>query len=342
MVMILRMMIVFAICAVEPAAAGYSVQALGVDAEHDASYATDINESGAVLCGSMSASDAAGTFLWSRDTGIVGLTGEGVFSSAGINSNGQTVGLHMYVPFPGSWLRYELFIRNADGSTTALPVPDDASDVWPAKIDDAGRVWVDLEYRDPSGTIKPANSAVISPDGSVEYIGNTWVHAISNNGTAIIDYRYLRTPQGELSVLPWLENAGAVDVTCVNDLGWVAGILLGGHVVRWDSAGNMLDLGVGFAGGMNNLGQVVGSMNDRAVMWDVDGSVTELPSLDGRPNSGAGAINDRGQIAGRACAESPSTEVAVLWDPVPEPSALMTLTCGLVGAGLGARRRSRH
>src|SRR5215204_4857212 len=60
----------------------------------------------------------------------------------------------------------------------------------------------------------------------------------------------------------------------------------------------IVDLGSGFAHGINNRGQVVGrSGNRRAALWD-NGTLTDLGTLRSAPQSTAYDINDRGQIVG--------------------------------------------
>ena len=96
--------------------------------------------------------------------------------------------------------------------------------------------------------------------------------------------------------------------------------------------------------GINELGQVVGTSDKRdlpprAVLWE-DGVMYDLNDLI-PPDSGwrldaAYAINDLGQIVG--VGTLPWHEWGFLLTPVPEPSALLSLLCGLGGFAVLRRR----
>ena len=141
---------------------------------------------------------------------------------------------------------------------------------------------------------------------------------------------------GVMTALPTLEgghNAAAFDI---NNRGQVSGFaengtrdstcLTGGtpfQVIRfeaviWGPDGEIRELSplkgdtVGFAFGINDVGQVVGSSGlcsntsippgpsgPHAVLWDKDGSVTDLGNLGGAFNVPS-AINNRGQVVGGA------------------------------------------
>ena len=154
---------------------------------------------------------------------------------------------------------------------------------------------------------------------------------------------------GRLTPLPTLEggtNAAAFDI---NNRGQISGFadtgkrdstcLTGGtpfqvtrfQAVRWDADGEIRELPplkgdtVGFAFGINDVGQVVGSSglcsntsippapnSPHAVLWDKDGTVTDLGSLGGAIN-GASAINNRGQVVGIALSPADGTVHGFLW-----------------------------
>jgi len=329
---------ILAVCAFQPVAgAEYSIQSLGVAPGYDGSWATDINDVGGVICGCANIQDLSGVFIWNSGSGLTNLAGHGVSAYAGINDQGQTAGV--YTNTDPHW-KFEPLIRNSDGAETRLHVPEGVSNAWVEKILDDSSIFLTYEYRDANGTVTSTKPAIIDTNGSSTFIevpgGNASISAVSNNGTVIVNDEYLWTVSGGLSTLSWLASAGQVDVTCVNDLGWVVGTL-NGHAVRWDNNGNTSDLGVGVAKGINNNGQVVGSINDLAVMWNADGSVTDLPSLAGYSGAGAFAINDSGQVVGEAWGDG--AHMAVLWQSVPEPSSCVALVCGLVGILARTRKR---
>jgi uncharacterized membrane protein len=93
----------------------------------------------------------------------------------------------------------------------------------------------------------------------------------------------------------------------------------------------------GFAAGLNNRGQVVGWAENttrdptcdttgagqvlqfKAVVWEPNGQVVQLPAFHGDPDSAAVTINDQGQVAGISglCGQAVggvSANHAVLWD----------------------------
>ena len=153
---------------------------------------------------------------------------------------------------------------------------------------------------------------------------------------------------GRLSALPTLEhgrNAAAFDI---NNRGQISGFaengvhdatcLTGGtpfqvtrfQAVRWDADGEIRQLSplkgdtVGFAFGINDAGQVVGASGlcsntsippapngPHAVLWDTDGSPTDLGNLGGAVIV-ANAVNNRGQVVGGASAPD-GTLHAFLW-----------------------------
>ena len=92
--------------------------------------------------------------------------------------------------------------------------------------------------------------------------------------------------------------------------------------------------------GINDSGQVVGwarSSTDAftACLWQ-NGTIINLGS--GYAGSAALGINDGGEVVGWAGNSGPAS--AVSWTPVPEPSSVLALLCGIGGlASLGWRRR---
>ncbi|MDO8683100.1 MAG: PEP-CTERM sorting domain-containing protein, partial [Armatimonadota bacterium] len=115
------------------------------------------------------------------------------------------------------------------------------------------------------------------------------------------------------------------------------------HYVLWNADLSIVDFGIeGFIPyAINNAGQIVGQTADKkAALRDTDGSLTVLPGLDALAQSQALGINDAGWIVGYSFDASYNSH-AVLWQPVPEPSSLLTLAGGLAGLGGFALRRKR-
>jgi probable HAF family extracellular repeat protein len=154
---------------------------------------------------------------------------------------------------------------------------------------------------------------------------------------------------GRLTALPTLKGGSNTAAFDINNRGQISGFagngihdstcLTGGtpfqvtrfQAVRWDADGEIQKLSplkgdtVGFAFGMNDSGQVVGSSGlcsntsippgpngPHAVLWDNDGSPTDLGNLGGSFNV-ASAVNNRGQVVGGAQSAKDGTIHAFLW-----------------------------
>ena len=154
---------------------------------------------------------------------------------------------------------------------------------------------------------------------------------------------------GRLTALPTLKggnNAAAFDINNRGEISGLAGngvhdstCLTGGtpfqvtrfEAVVWGPDGEIRQLPplrgdtVGYAFGINDSGQVVGNSglcsntsippapsSPHAVLWDKDGTVTDLGNLGGAIN-GASAINNRGQVVGIALSPADGTIHGFLW-----------------------------
>jgi probable HAF family extracellular repeat protein len=138
-------------------------------------------------------------------------------------------------------------------------------------------------------------------------------------GPAPGQVRALRPLPGDtVGVAFWINDRGQVvgtSGTCANTLPY--GVIVGPHAVLWDSDGTPIDLGnLGgtvdvslFAVGtraiyINNDGVVVGgaalagNKTSHAFLWTRDAGMKDLGVVAGDYNSGALAINDRGEVVG--------------------------------------------
>ena len=99
-----------------------------------------------------------------------------------------------------------------------------------------------------------------------------------------------------------------------------------------------------YANGINDQGQVAGWSGTaggyyHAFLWQ-NGTMTDLGTLPGGWSSSACGINNLGQVVGESLTADGLWH-AVLWTPVPEPSSLLALLCGL-GAMAGIVRCRRR
>ena len=113
----------------------------------------------------------------------------------------------------------------------------------------------------------------------------------------------------------------------------------------WDG-GQFRDLGAAgaIASGIADSGEVVGWVRDntgreQAFLWDQSAGMRILGTPPGYVASHALAINEFGWIVG--CVWDANGYYSAVWEPVPEPSSLLALLCG-VGALGGAMWRRRR
>jgi len=163
-----------------------------------------------------------------------------------------------------------------------------------------------------------------------------------------------------LGVLPGYYNSSAY---ALNESGHVVGVCTsadwptgGGRAFLWDAVTGMTDLDVlsgcnySAAYGINDMGQVVGvsksfvSGPERAFVWTSANGMIDLNTVLDASGDGwflydAYAINDAGQIAGYGASPVTGESQAFLLTPIPEPSSLLALLCGLGGVGMMWRKR---
>lgn len=331
-------------------AASYTDRVLGLGPGCAYSEGVSINDGETVLCTSMTSGGGPAASMWIEESGWTDLYEQNVISGAGINNKGQTVVEHRVES--SGWHWYRPFVRNADGTLIELLAPPGVADVWPCAINESGQVAVGLEYRDQAGDTVQHQAAIVdaatdailvpmpSPDSGISAINNNgYVVMESYTNSPYMSSAYIWSAASGLSLLSRLDGSVFAAPWDVNDSGIVVGTS-DSHAVKWDSDGHVFDLGLGFAGGINNVGQIVGALGDSATMWDSDGSVVDLGLPEGASSAWANAINNNGQIVGGATIDG--CTVAVLWQPVPEPSSLLALLCGLGSTCVLTRRSLRR
>ena len=171
-----------------------------------------------------------------------------------------------------------------------------------------------------------------------------------NSGRA---HAFLWNQQTGSRSLQQLESATGSVAYAINDRGeiagtsWVAGKT---YLTFWDALGTPHNLGQlpydnynsFFVGGISSSGQIVGYTSsyftgDRAFVWDPVGGLVNPGPAD--RSSRAMGINDLGQVVGSIYDPALKMNRALIWTPVPEPSALVTLLCAVPGLALAAYRR---
>lgn len=135
------------------------------------------------------------------------------------------------------------------------------------------------------------NAYVWHASTGVHSLGYGWAHDINNNGQIV----------GDLNLAPVLWNA---DYTTVN-----------------------FGLTRGTALSINSQGHVVGVAYDRPFFWSPEGGLVYLPIPAGNRGT-ALAINDSDCIVGWTT-DIFNSRQPVMWTPVPEPSSIAVLACGL-------------
>jgi len=301
-----------------------------------------INDSGQVVGWSRYASGPPGTpapveraFLWQngvmQDLGTLG--GKSSYAY-GINNLGQVVG-HAF----DAQNHFHAFIWQ-DSEMQGLGGDHAYS------INDSGQVVGQWGYR-----------GFLWDNGTVRYIdagGETAARGINNSGLVVgygayDAFLWYNGNLWDLGLLPDGVDGGAFDI---NNLGHAVG-------VSWDSSGHAhavlwrdwerIDLGYldlpggrdSLAYGINDHDQIVGSSRGRGFLWQ-DGVMYDLN--DCLDNSAAGwsvgaatAINSSGQIVGSGASPNGFSE-AYLLTPIPEPSTLLALLCGVAGVAWRRRR----
>jgi probable HAF family extracellular repeat protein len=199
------------------------------------------------------------------------------------------------------------------------------------------------------------------PGGSYNSEARAINHAgmVAGMGTSASGkHAFVWTAEAGMVELPNLGNGGWGQANGINEAGDVVGYSLdsgaGGSFYRaalWRN-GSVLALGSGnvhsFANDINNLGEVVGSLDNRAMLWTAEQQRLDLTALvDNLPTSmllaNAMSINDAGQVTGWAV-DAAGNRVGYLLTPVgtvPEPGSAALLLAGLAMAQARFHARGR-
>ena len=359
---------------VNATAVQYRIQDLGTLSGGVASNAYDVNDFGRVVGWSSSSSaNYARPVTWSPQGAISMLgtvTGKPYGASYAVSSTGQAVGVLCDWSDTASGVAT---LWNANGNPTILgTLPGDHYSAATA-INSNGQV---VGWSKRAGA-RYSRAFLWSASTGMQEI-TLLPNAVGGVATDINDTGHIVGYAVVTKQLPgYLEEYSRAfrrDGSTITDLGTVAGkystaqaISSNGQVVGestfatdhsqthaafWSPQGTATDLTPSiywafytWATDVNNLGQIVGTSylgdQDHAALWDGAGHVTDLGTLSPQDNySHAMGINNSGLIVGYG--HTSSGDRAFLWTPVPEPSTLLVLLCGIGGmSGVMWRRWMR-
>jgi len=335
-------------------AAQYRPSAIPTAPNEVLASADSISNTGIVF-GSYGGSCTTGHFLWSQGGGLTDLTTDIEYRGAP-NASGQIVGT--------GWTEgsgYFAVVREADGSIQHLAYLN-SSDTWTEAmaVSDCGIV-IGSSCSESSSCIvlwDLANGAVtqIAQGENGELRGGLGNAAISSTGytawtyvtnrrypdghTAAIPRSFRRSPSGVVTEFPTPLTGGDWFATDVADDGTVLVSSPPPSVsYLWNPDGTLTQPALDGVAALSDSGLMLGTLGTRDVVLGIDGSLSDLPLPEGATSMRVADINNRGEVVGWAEFPDPNGVRAIIWEPVPEPSAFVALACGLVGILTQARKR---
>ncbi len=333
----------------------YQVTPIALPADLISASAGGINNEGTVLISGTSGDTIRfRTYTYSAGEGLVQISPGESISASGLNDVGQIVGnsfsggIESYIYSQGTGLREIRSIGAPYGANPAgvnnsglvigastLPGEDKLrAFIWDS-VSDA------ISILDPSLTYYSMGAGINNAGWAV---GEAWIGPT----VPVTKHAFRYSPTEGFSLLPGLGGSYAA-ASAINDANVAAGVAIAAgssqlQAVMWDASGTLIQLGAlgggdGSALGINNLGQIVGTSNNRAFIYE-DGEMRDLnPLLEdagGILLRQAVGINDRGQILATY-----GTRGIVLLTPVPEPGAFLLTLTGFIMLLSGRRRAPR-
>lgn len=282
-------------------------------------------------------------FLWSRESGFTDI---GPSTGRDINNRGVVAG--------DGW------VWTKESGIISLSLPDGAVGTCSEAINDNSQIVGFVQYDPRSYDAILWNSPTDFVNLGVWDNPNSWAYDINQNGAVVGEF--WPTP-GENHGFLWSPSSGFADLgdysttfaraDGINDFGHIVGTYEPNgfrHAFLWSATDGLLDLGTLSGGhhssahGINNQGRVIGSSmyipGDPALhafVWDKTDGMVDIGLLGGTMSK-ATDINNKGEIVGLFHDESGLEHIA-LWEPIPEPSALLVLGGGVIGLLVFRRRR---
>jgi probable HAF family extracellular repeat protein len=252
-------------------------------------------------------------------------------SAFGINDLGQIVGLLW-----DAGNKTHGFV-NTGGSFTTIDVPG-ASSTAAYGINDSGQVvgWFRNELGDHGFVNTDGSFTIINAPGA----NNTYIYGINDSGHIVGSFVDAQGSHG------FVNTGGSFTIINVPDANntYIYGINDSGHIVGSfvDAQGShgFLNTGGSFttlpgvATGINNTGQIVGSLGLYS-----DGSFSSI-AVPAFCCTSARGINDKGQVVGWVGPPA-APEMAFVATPIPEPPSLLSLSTCLIALFGIARHRNR-
>ncbi len=329
-----------ALLATSACAVTYQVRQLttGTAGPLGASWASAINNSGCVA-GAVYDEDTCHAAV-GNDLGLLTLLDEGF--ALGINDSGSAVGS---AGAAALW--------SPAGALSYLPLPDGASFSQAFCVNDAGQAvgecWLGTTHVGNYITVwNGADDPLTLGEGCGIGINSAGTVVGFTKGAGGTHQAFVWSPTGGMIAL-----AGGIssEANAISGSGQVAGAIcdgVGTWACTWSPAGDLTLLDnlpgaiASTANGINSSGAVVGCSDTGegtfAVVWQPDGSIIKLDRLPGDTGGTAYGINDAGQIAGCSLDKCYNPR-AVIWNPIPEPAAILAVLTGLIALVPRLRRR---
>lgn len=355
-----------AVCILLGSTAGateYKAYALSMLPNAGYGCAYKINDRG-IIVGSMAASydtrSNAGAFQWDTAESAPHYVGFPIGASAmGINYAGTVVGSR-YLSADGHLTTLPALLAT-NGSNTLADVNDAGVVVGGSTYDSSGlshaALWDDTGVHDLGALDGYSASMATALNLQGLTVGRSW------DGLGLVPDRATIWENGNRTQLDPLQGYEFSAAHDINYYGQVVGTssrwasyygnggefrFLREEATLWQNGGAVgiaVDGMNTYATGINDLGQVVGYAYSypyygpsRAFVWH-NGTMIWLDSV-GAIGTEAYGINEVGWIVGRARGAG-GNYYAVVWEPVPEPSSIFVLLCGLGGLRALAKRRAR-